>query len=246
MKLIKIGMVILIVLVIIGIIFSNPEDSFRSAMESKNITKMEKILEKNPELKIDGIDLLETIKTIKNELSQEFMTSVKNKDLDKMKTIIDNGLTTVNGKDLNKIYGNLKNKLKKEREKEEKLAFYNKILNAETINISPSGDLKYMMDMGSKYTDIQRDNMKERIIGKYVQWTLPVYEVSKKGENRYYIISDSSTAYISSYITIITKNQAENNYIESIMTGDRIKFKGKVDGFNFLRTIEIEPAILIK
>ena len=178
-------------------------------------------------------------------LEQEFDKTVKETD-NRLESKNKKQRLKKKQKEMKQLIKEAKNKLKKEREKEEKLAFYNKILNAETINISTSGDLKYMMDMGSKYTDIQRDNMKERIIGKYVQWTLPVYEVSKKGENRYYIISDSSTAYISSYITIITKNQAENNYIESIMTGDRIKFKGKVDGFNFLRTIEIEPAILIK
>ena len=37
--------------------------------------------------------------------------------------------------------------------------------------------------MDSKYTDLQREKKEKEIIGKIVQWKLPVYEVNKSDEN---------------------------------------------------------------
>ena len=52
----------------------------------------------------------------------------------------------------------------------------------QATNISPTGELASAFTMGSKYTDLQRDKLEKEIIGKVVHWTLPVYEVNKKGK----------------------------------------------------------------
>src|SRR5271156_6347206 len=37
--------------------------------------------------------------------------------------------------------------------------------------------------LGSDSTDVQRDNLRARIVGKIVQWEVPVYDVTRNGGN---------------------------------------------------------------
>ena len=118
-----------------------------------------------------------------------------------------------------------------------------KITNAQVSNISASGKLNELFSMMSKNTDIQRDNMEEEMKGKIVQWILPVYEVEKLDENKYKI-QTSSGQKVGAFVTVHARTAEEASYIESLVTGNMISFKGKIDG-TFMRNIEINPAILV-
>jgi len=136
-----------------------------------------------------------------------------------------------------------------EEKAKERASILSNIANAQPSNISPTGKLATTFKLDSKSTDIQRDNLEKEITGKIVQWTLPVYEVSKSG-NGYRIQTSGNQAImggapmVGSFITISPKNETEKTYIENLKTGDQITFKGKITGTS-MRNIDIKPAILI-
>ena len=119
---------------------------------------------------------------------------------------------------------------------------------AKIDKISPSGELYQIYSLGSNYTDLQRDNMTKELKDKIVQWTLPVFEVSKLSENKYKIQTDSGTLfgtkYVGTFTVVYTQNENEVRFIENLKTGSNITIKGIIND-TFMRNIEIEPAILI-
>ena len=74
--------------------------------------------------------------------------------------------------------------------------------------------------LGSNYTDLQRDNMTKELKDKIVQWTLPVFEVSKLSENKYKIQTDSGTLfgtkYVGTFTVVYTQNENEVRFIENL------------------------------
>lgn len=133
-----------------------------------------------------------------------------------------------------------------EEEKAQQLASaLDGIAKAQAEDISPSGTLRDLFSFGSKYTDIQRDNAEKEMKGKIVQWTLPVYEVSKLDEDRYRVQTQSNGTYVDTFIKLYTRNAEERAYMEGLQTDDPISFKGRIVGTS-MRSIDIEPAILIK
>lgn len=113
----------------------------------------------------------------------------------------------------------------------------------------PTGKLADIFDVMSDYTDLQREQELQNIKGKVVQWILPVYEVSKRGDE--YIIQTSgskSCTYCSenvgTFVTIVPRTQEEVDFLHTIKTNSMIKFKGVISG-STMRNLDIEPAILI-
>jgi len=137
-----------------------------------------------------------------------------------------------------------------EEKAQELLATLDEIADSQAADISPTGRLAELFSFGSDFTDIQRERATEEITGKIVQWTLPVYEVSQRGES--YRVKTSAeqtfmgvgTPMVGAFITVYPRNDNERTYIENLKTGDSIAFKGKIVGTR-MRNITIEPAILV-
>ena len=109
-------------------------------------------------------------------------------------------------------------------------------------NIDPQA-LGEIFNPMSKHTNIQRENAKKEIVGKVVRWTLPVYEVSKIKDNVYRVQTDTGT-YVGTQTYITTRNNQEIAVLEGLKTGDQISFIGTISGVDFVRSIEIKPAVL--
>lgn len=116
--------------------------------------------------------------------------------------------------------------------------------NAQAASISPSGKISEVFSLGSKNTDIQRENMEKELKGKIVQWTLPVYEVRKTDENMYRVQTKSGTRYVGAFLTLHTRSVEESAYVESLRTGNMISFKGRINGTT-MRNIDVDPAVLV-
>lgn len=120
---------------------------------------------------------------------------------------------------------------------------------ATPTNLQPTGELSAIFSLGSKNTDLQRENKLKEITGQIVQWRLPVYEVAKKGS--VYRIQTSSSANVGigsagpvgTFIDITPRTDADRAAIEALKTGDVISFKGRIAGSTF-RSLEIKPAVL--
>ncbi len=123
----------------------------------------------------------------------------------------------------------------------------NTIINSQEDNISATGTLDKVFELGGTATDIQRQNTEKEIIGKIVKWTLPVFEVRKLDETKYKIQTSgfmNGTSIVSTFVTVYPQDQKDKAYIEALKTNDRITIKGKITGTS-MRSIKIEPAILI-
>jgi hypothetical protein len=115
------------------------------------------------------------------------------------------------------------------------------LVSASVANLRPDGDLAAIFDLGSHYTDLQRENTEKEIKGKVVQWTLPVYEVSKHEDK--YRIQTASQGGIGTFVTVTPRSAADRTLIEALHTGDFVSFKGVISDVS-MRNLEIEPAIL--
>ncbi|MBI3478745.1 MAG: hypothetical protein HY016_00055 [Nitrosomonadales bacterium] len=121
-----------------------------------------------------------------------------------------------------------------------------------TVNpIKLQGELSDMFAFGSKYTDLQRENMLGNIVGNVIQWELPVYEVTlsgdvykvqTKGSMR---VGDVGTDLIPATIYITPRSDSDRRLMETLKTDDMISFKGVVSTIILRSYIVVEPAILI-
>lgn len=118
------------------------------------------------------------------------------------------------------------------------------IENSQSVDISSSGELSEIFSIVSGYTNVQRENSEEYLKGKIVQWTLPVYDVSKKKENIYKVLTRSESGSVGTYVTLYARSAQDVALVEGLMTDDAVTIKGKVKEVK-LRTIIIDPAILI-
>jgi len=125
------------------------------------------------------------------------------------------------------------------------------LASAQPGNLQPEGELSELFALGSKYTDLQRQNKSKEIIGQVVQWRLPVYEVSTS-DGGYKVQTQSSISIggygkdlIGTFIHITPREDEDRRIIEALKTDDLITFKGRIAGTS-MRMLTIKPAILIR
>lgn len=122
------------------------------------------------------------------------------------------------------------------------------IASAPVSNISPSGELAEIFNPNSEHTDLQRDDKEKELQGQVVQWSLPVYEVSRIRDG-YRIQTEADFALlggaplVGTVLTVHARSDAEVAFIEGLKTGDEITIKGRIKGIS-LRRIEIDPAMI--
>jgi hypothetical protein len=121
------------------------------------------------------------------------------------------------------------------------------IEKSQTSTLQPTGELAEIFNVPSDSTDLQRENKLKEIGGMIVKWHLPVYEVASFGNN--YKIqtysNGSKEKLVRTFIVISPRSDNDRLLIEKIKTGDWITFKGKINSKTTLRSLEIEPAILV-
>lgn len=113
--------------------------------------------------------------------------------------------------------------------------------NETPSDLVPQGELAEMFNLGSDYTDLQRENKLKEITGKVVEWQLPVYEISRSGSA--YRVRTMGDDVVRTSIYITTRNDQEKQIIEALKTGHTISFKGQITDSSS-RDLEIKPAIL--
>ena len=118
-----------------------------------------------------------------------------------------------------------------------------KTSEAQVIKVSPRGELADLFSLMNDGTDIQRDNKEEELKGKYVIWTLPVFDVNKS-VTKYRVQTGSSGGFIGTFIDVYTTSSEQATYVESLKTGDFITVKGVISGVS-MRKINIDYAILV-
>jgi hypothetical protein len=108
-------------------------------------------------------------------------------------------------------------------------------------DIQPFGELASMFNLGSDYTDVQRENRLNDLKGKVVQWTLRVYEIGKDGD-AYKVQTDTEGA-VGTIVYLTPRSPHDRAVVEALKKGDMIAFKGTIDD-SLRRQLVIKPAIL--
>ena len=110
-------------------------------------------------------------------------------------------------------------------------------------DIAPNGKLAELFNLGSKNTDLQREDAFNAIKGQVVEWTLPVYEVERDGDKGYKIQTGQGD-YVGTFIYITPQNANDDIIIKNLKTDDMIKIKGIISDES-MRNLEIKPAIIV-
>jgi hypothetical protein len=126
---------------------------------------------------------------------------------------------------------------------EEKLEFAKSLKDVSAGDLS-AASLSEIFSYGEKYTDIQRENKEAEIKGEIVEWELAVYDVKKTSDGIYRIQTSQKSGSVGTFIDLYTFSPEEVSRVESLVSDDNIKFRGKITGTS-MRNIEIEPAILL-
>ena len=113
-------------------------------------------------------------------------------------------------------------------------------------DISPRGKIAQILNPGSSYTDLQREDLLDQIKGHVVDWSLTVYEIKRNGSADDFIVytmGDSDSIGCVIYLEVF--NEKQRNYVHSLKTGSIIDIRGIITGETSFRNLIIKPAILI-
>lgn len=115
--------------------------------------------------------------------------------------------------------------------------------SAQAVSLKPTDELVSALSIFSSYTDVEKDRIKDEMRGKIVQWTLPVWNVSKSGDDGY-IIQTSSSAGIGTFCKVEPADHDQAKIITMLRAGSPVTCKGAVSGFT-LGSVNISPAIVV-
>lgn len=115
-------------------------------------------------------------------------------------------------------------------------------LETSPSSLSPPDDLADALSFFSRLTDIQKDDIKNSYRGKVVQWTLPVWDVSKEDDG--YTIQTTSSAKVAIFCRVATESLQELAFVKELKEGDLITCKGIVSGYS-LGSVNLSPAVLV-
>ena len=121
----------------------------------------------------------------------------------------------------------------------------------ETTPISPFtfDQVSEVFLIGSTSTDLQRDKMRRELIGKTIEWTIPIYEISAKDNGVYLVTTESNfsgKSHLTAWVFITARDDHEREYLSALKSNDNISFKGILSDINLRLMLTVSPAILTK
>ena len=115
----------------------------------------------------------------------------------------------------------------------------------------PLSEVAETFAWGSTATDLQRERLKQVLIGHVVEWEIAVYEVSLE-DGRYTITSKTdpganagSFSLISVRAQVVPRDDADRQLIEALKTGDRLQLRGVVQDVVIRVVVTVGPAVVV-
>lgn len=105
--------------------------------------------------------------------------------------------------------------------------------------------------LGTRATDVQRQNLQTELIGHRVEWDIPVYEVSFT-EGRYEVTSQpipiqdpEAAALIRVMALVIPTSKSDEELLQAVRTDDVIRVRGIVQEIRLRTIVAVVPAIAV-
>lgn len=105
--------------------------------------------------------------------------------------------------------------------------------------------------LNTRATDVQRDNLRAELVGRRVEWDIPVYEVSFS-EGRYEVTSQpipiqdpEAAALIRVMAILIPRNPADEELLQAVRTDDVVCVRGIVQEIRLRTILTVVPAVLV-
>jgi hypothetical protein len=104
--------------------------------------------------------------------------------------------------------------------------------------------------LGSRATDVQRDDITQSLVGHSVDWSFAVYEV-EYAEGRYTVtsqpipIQDTEAAALTRVMAfVIPRNEADEELLRAVKTDEVIRIRGIVQEIRLRTFVVVVPAVV--
>ena len=105
--------------------------------------------------------------------------------------------------------------------------------------------------LGSRATDVQRDDLTQALVGHRVEWSFPVYEV-EYAEGRYTVtsqpipIQDTEAVALTRVMAfVIPRSEADGALLRGVKTDDVIRIRGIVQEIRLRTFVVLVPAVVV-
>ena len=105
--------------------------------------------------------------------------------------------------------------------------------------------------IGSRATDVQREDLTQSLVGHRVEWSFPVYEV-QFSEGRYTVtsqpipIQDPEAVALTRVVAIIVpQSEADEALLRAVKTDDVIRIRGIVQEIRLRTFVVVVPAVVV-
>ena len=106
--------------------------------------------------------------------------------------------------------------------------------------------------LGSRATDVQREDLTQSLVGHRVEWSFPVYEV-QFSEGRYTVtsqaipIQDPEAAALTRVMAIvIPRSEEDDALLRAVKTDDVIRVRGIVQEIRLRTFVVVVPAVVVQ
>lgn len=105
--------------------------------------------------------------------------------------------------------------------------------------------------LGSRSTDVQRDDLTQALVGHSIEWSFPVFEV-QYAEGRYTVTSQpipiadpNATALTRVMAFVVPQSEADDALLRAVKTGDVIRIRGIVQEIRLRTFVMVVPGVVV-
>jgi hypothetical protein len=104
--------------------------------------------------------------------------------------------------------------------------------------------------IGSRSTDVQREELERALAGQVVEWPISVHEVRR--QDGWYVVrsqpvpiqSPEAMPLLHVLAYVVPRNARDEQTLMAVKTGDPLVLRGRVQGIRMRAVIEIGPAVV--
>lgn len=105
--------------------------------------------------------------------------------------------------------------------------------------------------LGTRATDVQRDDITQSLVGHSVEWSFPVYEVDY-AEGRYKVTSQAipiqsteAAPLLRVVAYVLPQSEADDALLRAVQTDDVLRVRGIVQEIRLRTVVAIVPAVVV-